>query len=460
MRLDKNMYPDSTILIIDDEQNHAAAMAEALDKLQCKILQTTSGKQGLEIIQSKPVDVVITDLKLPDTNGMDVLHIAKQKHPDIEGIAITGYPDTQAAADAKERGAAYLVKPVSLDVLRTLVERSLEKQRLARRTLELERQLDERFGFPGIIGTGPRMVRIFEIVKQIAPTNVTVLVTGESGTGKELLARAIHNNSPRRHNNFVALSCAALSESILESELFGHEKGAFTGATAQRKGRFEFADHGTLFLDEVGDMPLPTQIKLLRVIEMREIQRVGSNDPVKVDVRLVAATHQDLDKLVKDGRFREDLYFRLNVVNLKLPPLRERREDIALLIDKFMKELSLMHGKRIAGITDEARSVLSRYDWPGNVRELKNCIESMVVVSRDDLLDIDDIPDHIRSKELVPAIPTVGTLAGMSLEDVEREAIRQTLNLTNQNREEAAKILRIGERTLYRKIDRYGLRQS
>ena len=453
------MFPESTILIIDDEANHADAMAEALEKFGCKILKTTSGKDGLEMVESKHVDVVITDLKLPDGDGMNILLAAKQKHPDIEVIAVTGYPDIQTAVDAMQKGATnYLVKPVNLTELRTVVERALQRQRLTRRNVELERQLDERFGFQGITGTGPRMARIFEIVRQIASPNVTVLITGESGTGKELLAKAIHNNSPRKNSNFVALSCASLSESILESELFGHEKGSFTGATTQRKGRFEYANHGTLFLDEVGDMPMATQVKLLRVIETREIMRVGSNEPIKVDVRLLAATNQELEKLVKEGGFREDLYFRLNVVNIKLPPLRERREDIPLLIDAFIRDFNFMHGKRIAGITPDARAVLSRYDWPGNVRELKNGIESMVVVSRHDMLDMDDIPGHIRSKEMALAPPTVGTLAGMSLEEAEQELIRQTLALTGGNREETAKRLKIGERTLYRKLEKYGLR--
>ena len=453
------MFPDSTILIIDDEANHATAMEEALGKFGSKILKATSGKEGLDLLDSKHVDVVITDLKLPDTNGLDVLLAAKQKHPDVEVIAVTGYPDIQTAVDAMQKGATtYLVKPVNLTELRTVVEKALQGQRLARRNLDLERQLDERFGFQGIIGTGPLMARIFEIVRQIAPTNVTVLITGESGTGKELLAKAIHNNSPRKNSNFVALSCAALSESLLESELFGHEKGAFTGAGAQRKGRFEYANHGTLFLDEVGDMPMPTQVKLLRVIEAREIMRVGSNETIRVDVRLLAATNQELEKLVKEGRFREDLYFRLNVVNITLPPLRDRREDIPLLMDAFIRDFNFMHGKRIGGITADARAVLSRYNWPGNVRELKNCIESMVVVSRHDMLDMDDLPGNIRSKELALAAPTVGTLAGMSLEDAERELIRQTLALTRGNRQETAKILRIGERTLYRKLERYGLK--
>jgi two-component system response regulator HydG len=453
------MFPDSTILIVDDEQGHATATAEALEPFGCKVLIATTGRQGRNLLDSSPVDVVITDLKLPDTDGMEVLLAAKEKSPDIEVITITGYPDVHAAVEAMQKGAAtYLVKPVNLAELRAVVEKALQKQELARRNVELQRQLDERFGFQGIIGTGQRMVRIFDIVRQIAPTNVTVLITGESGTGKELLAKAIHNNSPRKNNAFVALSCAALSESILESELFGHERGSFTGATAMRKGRFEYANHGTLLLDEVGDMPMSTQVKLLRVIETREIMRVGSNEPIKVDVRLLAATNQDLEKLVKEGKFREDLYFRLNVVHVKIPPLRERREDIPLFIDAFIRDFSFMHGKRLAGIAPEARVVLSRFDWPGNVRELKNCIESMVVVSRRDLLDIDDIPENIRSKELVPAIPTIGTLAGMSLAEAEKELIRQTLALTGGNREETARLLKIGERTLYRKIDRYGLR--
>jgi two-component system response regulator HydG len=300
------------------------------------------------------------------------------------------------------------------------------------------------------------MDRVFETLRQVAPTNATVLILGESGTGKELVAKTIHQNSPRRNAPFVGLNCAALSESILESELFGHEKGAFTGATQTRRGRFEYANHGTLFLDEVGDMPIATQIKLLRVLEEREIVRVGSNVPLKVDVRLIAATNQDLEQAVKAGKFRQDLYFRLKVVTVALPPLRERAADVPLLIDAFVHEFAREHGKPVAGMAPEARRLLMGYAWPGNVRELKNVVEQMVVTAKGPLLTADEVPPEILAKKREPR-PIEG-LAGMSLDDVERELIQSTLELTQGNREEAARMLGIGERTLYRKIKKYQLR--
>jgi two-component system response regulator HydG len=335
------------------------------------------------------------------------------------------------------------------------VKKALEKLQLSRDNVELRRQLEEKFGFEGIIGNTEKMHRIFDILKQVAPTDVTVLIQGESGTGKELIARAIHQNSRRRHHRFVALNCAALSEGILESELFGHEKGAFTGALYQRKGRFEFAHKGTLFLDEIGDMPLSTQIKLLRVIEEREIYRVGSNVPIPVDVRLIAATNQNLDELVKEGKFREDLYYRLKVVTINLPPLRERLADIPLLISHFIKEFNARHGKNVQSMSPRARDLLFLYPWPGNIRELRNCIESMVVTCKGRELTVDDIPAYI-SPDKVPESP-IPMLAGISLEKAEKELIKNTLAMVNGNREEAARILGIGERTLYRKLKRYNL---
>ncbi|MCX5684939.1 MAG: sigma-54 dependent transcriptional regulator, partial [Planctomycetota bacterium] len=290
----------------------------------------------------------------------------------------------------------------------------------------------------------------------IAPTDTTVLIEGESGTGKELIAKALHNNSPRRQHNFVALNCAALSEGILESELFGHEKGAFTGAMAGRKGRFEHADGGTLFLDEVGDMPVATQIKLLRVIENREIVRVGSNDPRKVDVRLVSATNQKLDELVKSGKFREDLYFRLKVVRVLLPPLRDRREDIPLLAEHYLRRLAAEHGKAVTTITPEALRVLGAYDWPGNVRELINTLETMVVLAPGPVLDTRDLPAELRpAGDQLPQPEAIQP--GMRLEDAERLLIEQTLAATAGNRLQAAAVLGIGTRTLYRKIKEFGL---
>ncbi len=452
------MTNHTVILVIDDKEEHATATAEALHKVGYKCLVATSGKEGLKIIETGEVDIVITDLIMHDIDGLHILKVTKERWPEAEVILITGYGTVETAVDAMQKGAAtYLLKPININHLRAEVEKLVEKQGLVRSNKELHKQLDERFGLSGIIGNSQKIQKVLNIVKQISGTTATVLITGESGTGKELIAKTIHNNSPRKNHPMVVLNSAAIPENLLESELFGHEKGAFTGALYQRKGKFECAHRSTLFLDEIGDMPLSTQVKLLRVIEDGMITRIGSNEPIEVDVRLIAATNQELEKLIKEGKFREDLYFRLNVVSIKLPPLRERLEDTTLLIDAFLREYSQMHNKKISHISPEARKILYKYPWPGNVRELKNCIESMVVVSTKDILDVEDIPDHIlqRSNEVshTPAL-----VAGMTVEEAERELIKNTLATVGGNREEAARLLGIGERTLYRKLDRYGLK--
>ena len=450
--------PALRVLVIDDDPAEAAAAAEALERIGCHCTIATSGRDGLEVIREGEVDVVLTDLVMHDVTGLEIVEETKRYWPEVEVLVITGHGSIDTAVQAMEKGAmTYLQKPINIRVLRTYVRQAAEKQRMARRHADLQRQLDKRYGFEGIIGQSRAMQRIFDVLGQISATNATILIEGESGTGKELVARAIHNNSPRRARPFVPLNCAALSESILESELFGHEKGAFTGADRRRKGRFEYAQRGTLFLDEVGDMPITTQIKLLRVIENREILRVGSNVPITVDVRLLAATNQDLEELIRSKRFREDLYFRLNVVRIRLPLLRERSNDVPLLIDAFLREFNEVHGKEIGGIKTEAVEILCRYPWPGNVRELKNCIESMVVTTRNKVLGPADIPAHI-SRLPVAAAEGIAVTPGLSLDEVEREVIRRTLDMTRGNREEAARILKIGERTLYRKLDKYGLK--
>jgi two-component system response regulator HydG len=376
----------------------------------------------------------------------------------VEVVMVTGHGSIETAVKAMQEGAAhYITKPVNLEELRAVLQKIVEKQALKETAVALRKQLDLRYGFENIVGNSKAMKDIFGLLQQVAPTIVTVLVYGESGTGKELIARAIHTNSPRASFPFVALNCAALSEGILESELFGHEKGAFTGATTRVVGKFEYAHHGTLFLDEVGDMPLTTQVKLLRVIEEREILRVGSNVPIPVDVRLIAATNSNLLEAVSQGRFREDLYFRLKVVTLTLPPLRERPGDIPLLIDHFIQDVNRQYGRSVKGITPEARSLLCSHPWPGNVRELRNTIESMIVTTQNDVLSRDDIPEGYRDENGRPAAST-SQLAGMNLEEMERECIRQTLAMNQGNREKTARLLGIGERTLYRKLKEYGIR--
>lgn len=452
------MKDHTIILVIDDKEEHANATAEVLQKVGYKCIVATSGREGLNIIKTGEVDIVITDLIMHDIDGLQILKATKERLPEAEVILITGYGTVETAVDAMQKGAAtYLLKPININHLRAEVSKLVEKQDLIRSNKELHKQLDEKFGLCGIIGNSPKIQRMLNIVKQISGTTATVLITGESGTGKELIAKIIHNNSPRKNSPLVILNSAAIPENLLESELFGHEKGAFTGAMYQRKGKFEYAHPGTLFLDEIGDMPLSAQAKLLRVIEDGVITRIGSNESIEVDVRLITATNQDLEKLIKEGKFREDLYFRLNVVSIRLPPLRERVEDIPLLIDAFLHEFSQIHNKKITNISSETRKLLYKYPWPGNVRELKNCIESMVVVSTGDTIHVDDIPDHILQRsEKTPTSP--GLSAGMTMEEVERELIKNTLIAVSGNREEASKMLGIGERTLYRKLDRYGLK--
>jgi two-component system response regulator HydG len=444
------------ILVVEDDRPQADAVAETLERMGHTCVVVTEPRRALAIIEDDGFDLVITDLVMHDIDGLEILRAAKRMDPTAEVILVTGHGTIETAVQAMREGAYdYITKPLNVNELRDRVAKALEHRHLVRRTEQLSEQLQERFGFEGIIGQSPLIRRVIETCRLIAPTDTTVLIEGESGTGKELVAKALHNNSPRREHNFVALNCAALSEGILESELFGHEKGAFTGALAGRKGRFEHADGGTLFLDEVGDMPIATQIKLLRVIENREIVRVGSNDPRRVDVRLVSATNQKLDELVKAGKFREDLYFRLKVVRVVLPPLRERREDIPLLTEHYLRRLAAEHGKPVAGITPDALRLLGAYDWPGNVRELINTLETMIVLSPGAVLDVGDIPAEMRPaghEERPEALRP-----GMSLEDAERLLIEQTLASTAGNRQQAASILGIGERTLYRKIKEFGL---
>ena len=452
------MSNPTRILVVDDEPDHCEATAEALAKVGYHTLRAHSAAEAITAIERGGLDVIVTDLILGgDLTGLDILRKALKLLDDAEVILVTGHGTIPSAVEAIQLGAAgYLTKPLDLAELRSVVAKAVANVQLRRENRDLHRALDKRFGFDQILGEDPRILRILDTLQQIAPTDATVIIYGESGTGKELVAKAIHVNSPRRNRPFVALNCASLSEGILESELFGHEKGSFTSAVDQRIGRFEYADGGTLLLDEVGDMPLTTQIKLLRVIEERQIHRVGSNDPVDVDVRLLAATNADLPRLVKEKRFREDLYFRLNVVSIHMPPLRERKGDIPLLAHSFIAEFARRHKKSITGISPEVSKALARYDWPGNIRELRNCIESMVVVTRDTLLGVDDLPDHIAPGRL--ALPAPTQLTGMSLQQAECELIRTTLDDCHGNRKDAAKKLGIGERTLYRKISQYGLK--
>jgi two-component system response regulator HydG len=454
------MDPQIRVLVVDDDEPHAEAVAESLERVGYECTVATSGRMGIKLIEEQDFDIVLTDLLMGDVGGMEVLAKARRELPDAEVVILTGHESIKTAVSALQAGAAtYLAKPLDINELRVVVDKQSQAQRLVRSNIELQKQLNERFGFEGVVGNSPSMHTVVQRLRQIAPTSASVLITGESGTGKELVAKAIHNNSPRRYKPFVPLNCAALSENILESELFGHVKGAFTGADRERKGWFEHANGGTLFLDEVGDIPLSTQVKLLRVLESGEIVRVGSNEPLKVNVRLVSATNRDLADAIQTGGVRQDLYHRLKVVSVKLPPLRSRREDIPLLIDFFLKEFSKAHEKTVTSISPAARKALMAYGWPGNVRELKNTIESMVVIDYDGVLDVDDLPEDIQATTPAAVETEAGMshLVGRSLDEIEKYYIAETLKMTEGNREEAAKLLGIGERTLYRKIKEYGI---
>ncbi len=432
------------------------------------------GAQGAQKITNESFDVVITDLKMNDLDGFELLKRTKQSLPQAEVIMVTGHATVASAVQAMQQGAFnYLQKPLDLAQLRVVTEKAAEAARLRWVNVQLSMRLDEKFGFEGVIGSSAQMNAVIERLKRIAPTDASVLIQGETGTGKELVAQAIHQNSPRKNKAFVALNCAALSENILESELFGHVKGAFTDASSDRVGKFEYAHGGTLFLDEVGDMPTATQIKLLRVLESGEINRVGSNEPIKVNVRILSATNRNLEDAIAAGTFRSDLYHRLKVVTISLPRLVDRAQDIPLLIEHFLRQFARRHHKQIKSMSPAARLKLMTYNWPGNVRELRNTIESMVVVDFDGVLDIDDLPLELAG----PTSPTFtsaaggdgaagaseGALAGLAslvgkpLEDVEKLCISETLKFTGGNREQAAQMLGIGERTLYRKIKEYGL---
>ncbi len=398
---------------------------------------------------------------MPDVGGLEILAKCNEVLPDAEVILVTGHGTVQSAVEAMQQGAFnYLLKPLDLKQLRAVVDNASRNQHLRRANAELSRRLDEKFGFEGVIGNSPQMHEMIDRLRRIAPTDATVLIQGDTGTGKELVAQAIHQNSPRKKRPFVGLNCAALSENILESELFGHIKGAFTDASTDRIGKFEYANNGTLFLDEVGDMPLPTQIKLLRVLENNEITRVGSNESIPVDVRILSATNRDLEDAIAAGTFREDLYHRLKVITIQLPKLADRSVDIPLLIEHFQKMHSKRHHKEIKSMTTAARRRLMAFDWPGNVRQLKNVLESMVVVDMDGVLDLDDLPDDLSRGD--PTTTDTGgrglsELVGKPLSEIEGLFLAETLEFTNGNREEAASLLGIGERTLYRKIKEYQL---
>jgi DNA-binding NtrC family response regulator len=448
----------SRILIVDDEQEHAQVMCEALQRLTFRCDVTYSLEEARERMERKVYEVVVTDLVMEGRHdGLQVLRLAQQKQPAPQVILVTAHADIPTCKQALNEGAYdYIEKPLDLEYFRAQVTRAAERSALQKQNQILQEQVETSGGFEAIIGTSESIRHVVQTARQVAGSSIPVLIMGESGTGKELIARAIHNNSPRRKNRLVALNCAGLSESILEDELFGHVRGAFTGAQTEREGRFEHADGGTLFMDEIGDMPAAMQAKLLRVLENGEVVRLGSNDPIQVDVRLISATNRDLDEMVAERKFREDLYFRIKGVTIHIPPLRERREDIPLLTHYFVQQAAERYGKQIELIDPPAQQALMSYAWPGNVRQLKNAVENMVVLSSGSELGVESLPPEIRPRGAEPAVG-MNNLVGISITQAERELIRNTLKMVDGNREQAAKILGIGERTLYRKIKEYDL---
>ncbi|MBM3974983.1 MAG: sigma-54-dependent Fis family transcriptional regulator [Planctomycetes bacterium] len=445
------------ILVVDDDDALRDALVAALASLPVAITAAASGAEAVAILGERRFAVVVTDLVMKGVDGFAVLAAAKQNYANCRVVMLTGHGSRDVAVQAMEKGATYYVeKPVDLADLRAKVKKSLEDHQKDVAYDELKGQVERSFGIEGIVGQDPKMQRMLSLVRQIAGTAASVLILGSSGTGKELVARAVHNLSPRAKKPFVAINCGGMSEGTIESELFGHVKGAFTGAVADREGKFEYANGGTLLLDEVGEMPLPTQIKLLRVLEERAVTRLGDNRSRPVDVRVLAATNADLIQKVKDGSFRQDLYFRLKVVTVDLPALRERRSDIKLLIDHFLKHFTKAHGKDVESIDRDALVALVQYDWPGNVRELRNAVESMVVRAKGNILTRADLPPEIWAPLPVDQ-DGWQFLAGRTWQDVERNHIRVSLELCGGNRLKAARSMGLSERTLYRKIKEYGL---
>ena len=451
------MIQKTEILIVEDEKAHAEALAEALESQGFQITLAGSGEEGIDKFHNGDPHVVITDLKLGGPiDGLGVLKEVVNSDRACEVVLITAHSTIDTCKQALNEGAYdYIEKPIDLDLLRPVVQRASEKIRLLRENHRLQSKLYEKFNFSGLIGESSAMLRILDMLRRAANSSVTVLLQGESGTGKELLAEGIHYNSPRKAKPFQPVNCAGLSETLLESELFGHVKGAFTGATSDRKGFFEIADGGTLFLDEIGDMPMTMQSKLLRILEDQIIIPVGSTTGKKVNVRIISATNQNLEEQVEKKLFRQDLYYRIRGVNINIPPLRDRPEDIPLLLDHFVKEFAGTEDRAVKGFTPAAFRYLKSYHWPGNVRELRNVIKTMVVLAESEMLDIMDLPVEIHS--IAGGQDEISNLAGVNLNELEKTAIQRTLDMVNGNRELASKMLGIGERTLYRKIKEYGL---
>lgn len=448
------MMKPINILIIDDEKVIQDSCSQILNKEGYKVKVASDGREGLRAFQNNPSQIVLLDLKLPGIGGMDVLSKIRHESPETPVIIITGYASIESAIDAIKRGAfEYLAKPFTPEELRISVKKAVENRKRFFERIYLREELEKKIEFDMVVGESQGMKKVMDIVRKVSPTESTVLITGESGTGKELLAREIHNHSPRLNAPFVVVDCGALVETLFESELFGHVKGSFTGAHVTKHGRFEVANGGTIFLDEISSISLNIQAKLLRVIQEREVTRIGSSKPIKVDVRILAATNEDLADCVQKGKFREDLFYRLSVVPIHLPPLRERKEDIPLLIEHFLQKYNKRARKQIKSLNNNVLKALKEYDWPGNIRELENTIERAVVLSKGEEIELGDLVYHRISSVASLMSPIDGRYR--TLEEIEKEYVKIVLNAHQGNRSRTAKVLGIDRKTLLAKIKKY-----
>ncbi|MFC1829488.1 sigma-54-dependent transcriptional regulator [Thermodesulfobacteriota bacterium] len=446
----------SKILVVDDDTSLRKLLDTVLTAEGYEVTLSSDGQEAVKFVEKQFFDLILMDIRMAQMDGIEALKRVKEISSGIQVIIMTAYASVKTAIDALKSGAYdYLTKPLDIDELKILVARALHQVQLEQDNRRLKERLDDRFNFSNIIANSPSMLQVFELLAQVSPSEANVLITGESGTGKELIANAIHQNSYRKERPFIKVNCAALPENLLESELFGHEKGAFTGAVAKRKGRFREAHLGSIFLDEIGEMSPATQAKILRVLQEREFEPVGSSNTVQVDTRIVAATNKNLQDEIRDGRFREDLYYRLNVINIDIPPLRERSDDIFLLAETFLKKYAEKNHVFIKGFTPMARDMLVRHDWPGNVRELENVVERSVIMARSDLISHEELPDSFKKYASEDQAKKIDLTPGRSLKDVEREMIIRTVEQTGGNRTHAAKILGISRRTLQLKLKDY-----
>lgn len=446
------------ILVVDDEESHRIMLRAVLQEEGYQVAEAADGPDAIRAVEQEPFDLILLDIRMTTMDGIETLTEIRKVSPFVPVLMMTAYASVKTAVEALKAGAfEYLTKPLDIEELKILMEKALEHYHLREENLALRERLGDRFDFSKIIGKSGKMKEVFDLLAQVAPTDATVLILGESGTGKELVANAIHHNSPRANQPFIKVACAALPETLLESELFGHEKGAFTGAIARKEGRFQLAHRGAIFLDEVGEMSATTQAKILRVLQEKEFEPLGSTRVAKVDVRVIAATNKHLEKEVREGRFREDLFYRLNVVPVSLPPLRERKEDIPALASHFLSIYREKNKKELREISGKALDLLVRYDWPGNIRELENCIERAVVIARGEIIAPADLPPQIQALSSEKEDSEVRFPSGISLQEVEKALILRTLEDTGGNRSRAAEILGINRRTLQMKLKEYGM---